>query len=198
MLGKIFGIVCIVSVVFGIITGNISGVGIGAIDGATKAVELTISLAGMMGLWGGIMQIFKSAGIIRKISVLLNPLIKLLFPEASKSQEASDDITATMAANILGIGNAATPLAFNAMRDFKALNKDADNSCATDDMITFTVMNTTPINLIPTTIIAMMRNAGAENPFEIIIPIWICSTAGCIFSVIITKTLGIINKKRKK
>jgi len=197
MIGKIFGILCIISVIFGIITGNIAEIGKASVDGAAKAVELTITLAGMMTLWGGVMQVVKKAGIIKKVSKILALPIKLVFPRASKSAEAAEDITAAIAANILGIGNAATPLSFGAMKSMQAINKK-DPEFASDDMITFAVMNTAPINLIPTTIITMLRNAGAENPFDILIPVWICSTAGCIFSVMITRTLALIDKKDKK
>ena len=175
MLGKIFGTLCIISVIGGIILGNGADLGVAVLDGASSAVALTISLCGIMSLWCGIMRVFQGAGLIGKLSKLLSPLLKIFFPDAYKSGEGIGEISANISANLLGIGNAATPFALKAMEKLQKINKKRDTASA--DMITLAVLNTASVNIIPTTIIALRRAAGSADPYSIIIPIWISSLA---------------------
>ena len=173
MLGKIFGTVSVLAIFGGIILGNGAELGNAALDGASSAVTLTLSLCGIMSLWCGIMRVFEEAGVIRRLSSLLSPVLKIFFPEASRSGEGIGEIAANISANLLGIGNAATPFALKAMEKLQRANPD--KGCATADMITLAVLNTASLNLIPTTIIALRRSLGSASPYSVIPPIWICS-----------------------
>lgn len=187
MLGKIFGIISIISVIFGIALGNGESLGNAVLDGASGAVTLTISLGGIMSLWCGVMKVMERAGVIEKISKLLAPLLRLFFPDAYKSGEGIGEISANISANLLGIGNAATPFALKAMEKLQKNNKDPKTASA--DMITLAVLNTASINLIPTTIIALRRASGSASPYSVIIPIWICSVCCSALALVLCSAL---------
>ncbi len=183
MLGKIFGIICMISLLGGIILGNGTSLGLAVLDGAASAVTLTISLCGIMCLWCGIMRVFETAGAIDKLSKLLSPILRHIFPDAYRSGEGFGEISANISANLLGIGNAATPLALKAMEKLQKNNKN--KTVASPDMITLAVINTASLNLLPTTILSLRRAAGSENPYSVIIPIWISSLACSLLAIII-------------
>ncbi len=196
MLGKIFGIISILSVLGGIILGNGGELGNAVLDGARDAVSLTVSLCGIMSLWCGIMRVFEQAGLIQKLSRLLSPLLRIFFPEASKSGEGLGEISANISANLLGIGNAATPFALKAME--KLQKNNPDKRTATADMITLAVLNTASLNLIPTTIIALRRSAGSAAPYSVIIPIWICSLSCCALALILCSLMRSASRVKKR
>lgn len=186
MLGKIFAVLCITSVIFAAFSGNVTDLGTAIIDGAERAVSLSISLCGMMCLWSGIMNVFDKAGVTGKLSSLFNPIIRLAFPDVSKSSVGKEEICSCVCANMLGIGNAATPLGIKAMQKMQRLYPSGIGN----DMITFAVMNTAPLCLMPQTIIALRASAGSSDPFCVIVPIWICSFFGFLFSILISRTLA--------
>ncbi len=194
MLGKIFGIICIVSVFFGIACGNTGQLGSAVIDGASSAVTLTLALLGMMCLWSGILNVLKEAGAIKKLTVLMTPILKFFFPDAYKSGVGSEEIAANVAANLLGVGNAATPLALSAMKKLQLQNPTPE--IASRDMITLAVLNTSSVSLIPSTVITLLRSSGSENPFDIIIPIWITSFTCAAMALILCRALGSATRVR--
>lgn len=196
MMSKVFSVICIVSIIFGIAVGNIEELSKAVIEGAAGAVELTLSLCGMMCLWNGIMQVLLKAGAVGRLSKALSPFFKCFFPETYRNGEGSEEICSNISANMLGIGNAATPLALSALE--KMQNHNPDKDTATDDMITLTVLNTAPLNLIPTTLIALRNASGARAPFAIVIPVIISSAATSLFSLIITRLCSITFGKAKK
>ena len=196
MLGKIFGILCIVSVVFGIALGNGAELGNAVLDGASSAVSLTISLCGIMCLWCGIMRVFERAGVIGYVSRLLSPLLRLVFPDAAKSGEGLGEISANISANLLGIGNAATPFAIKAMEKLQKNNPEPDT--ATPDMITLAVLNTASVNIIPSTLIALRRAAGSESPYSVILPVIICSFATSTLAVLLCTFGRLCEKKGRR
>ena len=193
MLGQLFGIISILSLFCGIILGHGAELGNAVLDGAHGAVSLTISLCGIMSLWCGIMKVFERAGLINKLSRLLSPLLRVFFPEASRSGEGLGEISANISANLLGIGNAATPFALKAMEKLQKNNKN--KKTATADMITLAVLNTASLNLIPTTIFALRRAAGSESPYSVIIPIWICSLSCSALSLLLCSAMRSVSKK---
>lgn len=194
MLGKIFGILCIISFIFAVFTGNMANIGEAVINGASGAVTLTISLTGMMCLWSGVMSVAKSIGFIDKLAGVLSPILKFLFPTAYRTGNGSGEIAAAISANLLGIGNAATPLALKAMREMAKDN--GRNDRASDDMVVFTVLSTSSIDIFPATLIALRSAAGSGNPFEIIVPVWIVSfTCACV-AVLLAKGLCLWNSSR--
>ena len=173
MLGKIFGAIVMISLVSGILLGSTTELSNAVIDGAKGAVQLTLSLCGIMSLWCGVMKVMERAGVIEKLSSLLRPLLRIFFPDAYKRGVGIGEISANISANLLGIGNASTPFALKAMEKLQSINKYP--TCASADMITLAVMNTASVNLIPTTIITLRRAAGASEPYSVIAPIWIVS-----------------------
>lgn len=187
MLGKIFGGITIISLVTGILLGNSAELSNAVLDGAKGAVNLTFSLCGIMSLWCGIMKVMEHAGLIEKLSALLMPLLRIFFPDAYKSGVGVGEISANISANLLGIGNAATPFALKAMEKLQSTNKNP--LCASADMITLAVMNTASFNLIPTTIIALRRAAGASEPYSVIVPIWIASFACSSMALILSSLM---------
>ncbi len=196
MIGKIFGVLCLVSFGFGIYTGNLDKMGNAVIDSAGSAVELTLSLIGIMCLWNGIMRVAKECGFIDKMARIMSPVLRFLFPDTYNKKNGVGEIAASISANIFGIGNAATPLALKAMEKMQENNKDKD--IASDDMIMFTVLGTASFDFFPTTLIALRKAANSENPFEIIVPVWICSLLTAAFAVLLVKTYINIRKSVPK
>ncbi|MBE6705814.1 MAG: spore maturation protein A [Ruminococcaceae bacterium] len=196
MLGKCFFIICVVSVICAAATGNLSQLSNAVIDGASSSVELTLALAGNMCLWCGIMEVLRRAGAVEKLSLLLSPILRHVFPHSWKNNVAKGEITAAISANMLGIGNAATPFAIDAMRKMQENNPDKDT--ATDDMVTLAVLGTSSVNILPTTLVALRRSVGSAAPFRIILPIWICSSACAVFGMTLSRTLAKCKKSISK
>ena len=149
-------------------------------------MTLTLSLLGLMCLWGGIMGVAKEGGLLDRLAKLLSPLLRRIFPEAWKSGKGIPEIAAAIVANVLGVGNAATPLAVTAM---EALAEGHEGEAASDDMVTFTVLGTAFPAFLPTTVIALRAAAGSRNPFDIVPAVWICSVTLSVFAVLLARGL---------
>lgn len=188
MLGKVFGVITVASFVIAILTGNIDALGNAVLDGASDAVSLTLSLAGIMCLWCGIMGVLESAGLIGRLARLMRPFLAVFFPDSCEEGAGAEEIAANVSANLLGIGNAATPLALAALEKMQRRNPHPDRP--TNDMVTLAVMNTASISLLPTTILALRRAAGAADPFSVVLPIWIVSTVCALSALILTRAVG--------
>jgi spore maturation protein A len=135
-------------------------------DGAKTGVTVCFGLISILVFWMGIMRIAEDAGLLRKLAVLLRPLVRFLFPDVPKDSPAIGYIMSNMSANILGLGNAATPMGIKAMQELQKLNPDKDT--ATPAMCTLLALNTASITLIPTTLIAIRMNFNSANPAEIV------------------------------
>lgn len=190
MLGKCFSLLCIVSFFFGIFKGDMKLLGDSILQGATKSVTIIISIIGFMALWNGVMEVLKDCGFISKLSRLLKPILKHIFPHAFKTGEGCEEITACVSANILGLSNATTPLALSAI---DKMNKGRKSNKATNDMITLCVLGCACFNLVPTTVISMRLSQGASITYEIIVPVWICSFICMMLGIILCKLIGKIN-----
>jgi len=175
-------------IVVGIATGNIDAVTNAAIESANNAVELSLGLIGVMALWLGIMKIGEEAGLVEKLAKGLKPIMTRLFPDVPADHPAMGAMIMNMAANILGLGNAATPFGLKAMQELQELNPEKDT--ATDAMVTFLAINTSSITLIPADTIAILAAASAKNPTEIIGPTLIATAASTIVAVIAAKLLA--------
>lgn len=187
MLNILWPIFIIISFIYSFFSGNIDEVNKSIFDSASSAVELSITFLGTMCLWNGIMKIIKNTSLINKLTKVLNPVMKLLFPELKNNNEAYQDISMNVIANILGLGNAATPLGIKAMKTMQKENSRKDT--LSNSMITFIVLNTASIQLIPTTVITIRSSFGADNPSSVIIPIWIASITAAIVGIFATKIL---------
>lgn len=192
MINYIWAGMMILSFIAGIINGNIEAVTAGAIDGSAEGVSLIISLLGIMCLWTGIAKIAERAGMIDIFAKLLRPITKILFPRLKAGSAAMSAIVMNMVANLLGMGNAATPLGIKAMQELDKL-KTGDE--ASDEMCIFAVLNTASIQLIPSTVISLRQSFGSENPGIIIVPVWIASIAAVVAAVLSAK---VFQKRRQK
>ena len=160
-----FGLMAIALVVAAF-NGTAEAVTKGAVDSATTAVQIAIGLVGIMTLWLGMMRIAEAAGLVTLVGRALRPLLRWLFPEVPPEHPAAGAIVLALAANMLGLNNAATPLGIKAMEELQALNPDKDT--ATNAMVTFMAVTTSGVQLIPATMIGVLAAAGSPNPTAII------------------------------
>ena len=185
MLNILWPIFLIISFLYAIIVGKVDEVNKSIFDSAASAVELSITFLGTMCLWNGIMKIVQSTSLIQKLTKLLRPVMRFLFPELKNNDKAYQEISMNIIANILGLGNAATPLGLKAMKTMQTENEKKDR--LSNSMAMFIVLNTASLQLIPTTVIAIRSSLGAENPCEIIIPVWIATISAACVGILVTK-----------
>lgn len=165
MLNVIWAVIITVSTLYAIFNGNAGNYTLYLYDGVESAVELCISLFGIMALWGGLMEIGERSGITSVISKLLSPFIRWLFPEVSDSK-SKNAISMNITANMLGLGNAATPLGVEAM---KRLHTENGNSAtASRSMVTFVIINTASVQLVPVTTAVLRAKYGSASPMSIL------------------------------
>ncbi|MDF2838768.1 MAG: Spore maturation protein [Evtepia sp.] len=162
----------LISVICALITGNEEVLAAATLQGAGAAVELCISMAGILCLWMGVMEIMKRAGLAEKIARLLQPILKRLFPEFKKDKDVMSTIAANVSANLLGLGNAATPLGLDAARKMSRKTP----GIAGDSLCMLVVCNTASIQLIPSTVAGVRMAAGSQTPFDILPAVWLAST----------------------
>ena len=187
MLNIIWPIFIIISYIYAIFTGKVSQINNSEFDSCESAVQLSITFLGTMCLWSGIMQIAKKTTLIDKLTNFLNPIMKILFPDIKKDDPVHKEISMNMVANMLGLGNAATPLGLKAMKTMQKENPKKDT--LTNSMAMFIIINTASIQIIPTTVIAIRSSLGSNNPTSIIIPVWIATICAAIAGIITAKIL---------
>ena len=188
MLNYLWAGMIIVSFICALSTGRMEELSKAAINGADKAVSLIISMAGVMCLWTGIMKIADRGGLTAIIAKILSPVLARLMPDYEKDSAAMRAVSANITANILGLGNAATPFGLIAMKEMQKGNRlktQPNNS-----MVMFVVMNTASIQLIPTTIAALRQSAGSSQPYDILPYIWIVSFLSLAVGIILAKVFS--------
>lgn len=173
LLNTIWPIFIVLSFVYAIATGRIEQINNSIFSSAASAVELSITFLGTMCLWNGIMKIAQTTSLTKKLSKTLKPLIHFLFPEVKNNNIVQEEIAMNMIANILGLGNAATPLGLKAMSSMQKENPKKDT--LTHAMCMFIIINTASIQLIPTTVIAIRTSLKSANPTQIILPVWVAT-----------------------
>lgn len=188
MLNIIWLAMIIISIIAATIHGTIPEVVNSVTSSAKFAFELALNMAGIMAFWLGLMKIAEDAKLIDAIARLLQPLMRWLFPEVPKDHPAMGSMILNMAANMLGLNNAATPFGLKAMKELEKLNKLPGT--ATDAMCTFLAINTSSIQLIPTTTIAMLAAGGAIAPSNIVISALLATTCSTIAGLIAVKSLA--------
>ena len=161
----------VLSILCGLATGRGELVAAAAVEGAQAAVELCVSIAGMLCLWTGVMEAMRRSGLAEGLSRLLRPVLSLLFPQVSGDRGVMDSISANVSANLLGLGNAATPLGIEAVRRMERKTPGT----ASDAMCMLVVCNTASIQLIPTTVASVRAAAGSSSPFDILPAVWLAS-----------------------
>ncbi|MBQ4574826.1 MAG: spore maturation protein [Clostridia bacterium] len=194
MLSRIIGVICVLSMLFTFLTGGGAAASEAILTGAERAVSIVLTLAPAMALWCGIMQVFRRVGLLEYLSRLLSPLITLCFPTAAKTGVGREELTACITANLLGIGNAATPLAIQAMKAMKSAHPDTDT--ASDDMITLVVLNTSSFSIMPTTVIALRSACNSADPFSILLPVWCASLVCSVMAVTLCRLCAPLTRKR--
>ncbi len=194
----IWAFMIVFSIISAFFSGNMQVLSNAIISSATDAVNLCIRLGGTICLWGGLMEIAEKSGLTNAVCRLLSPLLKVVFPKMDMKSKTAKAISMNVTANMLGLGNAATPLGLEAMRRLQDDNPNKEKASA--DMIKFVVMNSAAFHLIPTTVAALRRDYGCENPFDIMPASWISSaaslTAGLTAAFIMIKiSEGLLCKK---
>lgn len=174
------------AVVCGILTGRGPEVSAAAVEGAASAVQLGLSMAGMLCLWSGVMEVMRQSGLAEKLSRLLGPVLGLLFPQERKDRAVMDSISANVSANLLGLGNAATPLGLEAARRMARKRPGV----ASDSLCMLVVCNTASLQLIPTTVAAVRAAAGCATPFDILPAVWLASALSVTAGVLACKVLA--------
>ena len=195
MSGKVFAALCIAAIVAALVTGDGAALTAGALAGAERAVTLSLSLCGMMCLWSGLLEVLREAGALDKLSGISAGLLRRIFPRAFRDPKSAGCITACICANLLGMGNAATPFALSAIRQIQSTAPDPTR--AEDDAITLTVLCCCSLNLIPSTLIALRHAAGSSSPGEILIPVWIVSGCCALFGILICRLASRIGAQRR-
>ena len=176
----------VISILCGLATGNGPAVGAEALAGAGAAVDLCLAMAGVLCLWMGVMEIMKRSGLSAGLSRLLRPLLGRLYPEFARDREVMDCISANVSANLLGLGNAATPLGIQAAQ--KMSRRRPGVAC--DGMCMLVVCNTASIQLIPTTVAGVRLAAGCETPFDILPAVWLASAISVCVGILAAKVLA--------
>lgn len=160
------------SLVFGFLNGKLEMLTPAALNGAKDAVSLCLSLCGMICLWSGVMELMRRSGLSEKLSRMLRPVLIRLFPASARDSETMDALSSNVSANLLGLGNAATPAGIKAAVGLKRLSGE---SFASDELCLLVVMNTASIQLLPTTVASLRASFGAAAPFDILPAVWLAS-----------------------
>lgn len=185
MLNIIWPLFIIISYIYAFLSGNLEKINAGIFDSAESAVELSITFLGTITLWCGIMRIAKDSSLSKKISKALSPIIHFLFPEINKKDKVYEEISLNITANMLGLGNAATPLGIKAMQSLQENNKNKDT--LSNSMAMLVLLNTASLQLIPTTVIAIRNSLGSENSTSIILPVWLSTVCAAVAGIIAVK-----------
>lgn len=193
MMNYLIGGMILLAIVAGGVGGNMAAVSTAAMSGCGQAVQLVISLTGTICLWSGVMRIADKSGLTNLLSRAFSPLNRILFRELEPEGAAMKAINMNMAANLLGLGNAATPLGLAAMKELDRINRRPDT--ASQAMVTFVVLNTASLQLIPTTNAYLRLAAGSREPMEILPAVWLASAISISMGVLMVWVLG---RKPKK
>jgi len=188
MMKWVFSGLILSSVLIGMALGRMDAVTGAAISDCGKAVELTLTLTGSMCMWSGLMKIAERAKLTEKISRLFSPVIRLLFTGLDHRSPAAQAITLNISANLLGLGNAATPLGIAAMQEMQKSNPH--KSTANNNMVMFVVLNTASLQLLPTTTALLRANAGSPTPMDIMPASWVASGVSILSGVVMAKLLS--------
>ena len=176
----------LISLIFGALTGNLSSLSAAALEGAQSAVELCFTMCGVMCLWTGVMELMDQCALTDKIAALFRPLLRRLLPQASRDSETLAAVSANLSADLLGLGNAATPLGIRAARRMSR----GCGGIASDELCLLVVLNTAAIPLLPTTLAGVRASLGAADPFDILPCVWLVSLLSVLAGLLAAKVLA--------
>lgn len=191
VINYIFGIFFIIGILYSFFTNN--NISNEMLSASTKSIELIFSMIPIMCLWLGIMSIARKSGLLDKLAKFITPILKILFPEIPKNSPCFSYISINIIMNMLGVGNAATPFGLKAMSAMQEINENKD--VASRSMITFIVINTAAVTIIPTTIISLRVLNKSVNPMEIVPYIIITSTLSCIIGLILDRLYYVVVRR---
>lgn len=187
MINYIWFLMIFSGVIVGLITGRGDAISIAIMKSTDSTVTLILGLVGVMCFWCGVMKVAEKSGFTNKLAKILKPILKLIFKDGAKDEKALGAIVMNITANMMGLGNAATPFGIKAMQEMTRLNKE--EGTASNDMVLFLVLNAACIQLVPSTVMSIRAAAGSVNPGVIILPAVIASTIAAICGVIYCKIL---------
>mgnify|MGYP004478747277 FL=1 len=180
----------VIAFFYGVYNGTLDVVAAAALNGAQSALELSLSMAGILCLWSGVMEILNVCGLSRRIAILFRPLLRRLLPNASRDEETLAAVSTNVSANLLGLGNAATPLGIQAAR---RMARNCGGT-ASDELCLLVVLNTASIQLLPTTVASVRAAFGSTAPFDILPAVWISSltsvTVGLLTAYLLSHRKG--------
>lgn len=182
MINYIFGIFLIIGIIYSFLTGNMNIINDTLLSSGTNAIDIVLKMIPLLCLWLGIMKIAEESGLITKVSKFLSKIIHPLFPELKKDSTSISYIATNVVMNMLGLGSGATPFGLKAMKSMQEENKNKE--VASRSMITFLVINTASVTIIPTTVISFRMLAGSTNPTEIVL--------ACIITTVLSCFLGLV------
>ncbi|MBQ7296129.1 MAG: spore maturation protein A [Clostridia bacterium] len=185
MMNYVFPVLLLLSFISAVATGRIDALSSAVIDGAESAVQLLLRLVSMLCLWGGVMEIAEQSGMTKVFSRLMSPIVGMIFPRLRKEKYALEAISMNITANILGLGNAATPLGLEAMRRLQDINEN--KTVASNEMVVFVVMNTAAMHIIPTTVATMRGQYGSAKPMEIMPAAFLTSFCALAAAIAVAK-----------
>lgn len=187
MINYIWFVMIFLGLIVGIFTGNGEGISNTIIGSIDSTVTFIIGLVGLMCFWCGVMKVAEKSGFTEKLAKIMKPILKLIFKEAAKDEKALGAIVMNITANMMGLGNAATPFGIKAMEEMDRLNNEKGR--ASNDMALFLVLNAACIQLVPSTVLSIRAAAGSSNPGVIILPAIISTGTAAIVGVICCKIL---------
>lgn len=189
----------LIGIVYGSLTGNLQSTADAALSSAQEAVQLSLTMCGIMALWVGLMEIAKDAGLVDKIKQSIEPLLHLLFPQIPKNHPAKDPIAVNIIANVLGLGWAATPAGLKAMEELGKLEEDRregklpgpvrKRGIASNEMCTFLIINISSLQLIPVNVIAYRSQYGSVNPAAIVGPGIVATAVSTVVAIVYCKMM---------
>lgn len=188
MVNKIWGFFIIIGIIFCLFTDNVDVINNEILNSCKTALDMTFKIFPVMALWLGIAKIAEVSGLLKKLSLKLSGILKFIFPEIPKGHQSLSYISSNIISNMFGLGNAATPFGLKAMQSLQELNTKKDT--ASRSMITFLVLNTSGVTIIPTTIISLRMMYGSVDPTSIVFPCIIITFTSTFIGLIIDRILA--------
>lgn len=186
MMAKVFAALLTVALVFGLLAGRLDQVAAALPQGASSAVELVLSIGGLLCFWSGLLEVMDQSGLSQKIARLLRPVIRRLFGPAAQDRQAMEALSQNMAANLLGLGSAATPAGLRAAT--RLARREGRPDC--DAVLRLMVLNSASIQLIPANVAAVRAAAGSQKPFAILPAVWLASAASLCTALLAARVLA--------
>ena len=187
MLNILWPIFIIISIIYSIFSGNLNNLNSAIFDATESAVTLTLTLIGTTCFWSGIMEVASNTYIVENLAKIFRSIIKRIFINLDSKNKSYNNIVMNIIANILGLGNAATPLGLKAMGELQKENANKDE--LSDNMMMLIVLNTASLQVIPTTVIAVRKSLGSNNPTQIIFPVWIATVCAAVVGILVAKII---------